>query len=390
MNLIIGGGIGGPVVAMALQRAGLEAVVYEARAQPADDEGAFLNTASNALAALATLGIDPRLLHEGFPTPRMVMLSGSGKRLGEVANGVQPPDGPVSVTIKRGLLHRALRDEAVRRGVRIETGKRLVNATERDEGVLARFDDGSTAEGRLLIGADGLHSTVRRLVDSHAPAPRYTGQLSLGGIVPNSGVEPTPDAYQMIFGRRAFFGYSVKPDGEAYWFANLACPVEPTRESLAATSSDEWKRQLLELFDGDAGPARTLISATDRQLAVYPIHDLPTVPNWHRGRLLLTGDAAHATSPSSGQGAAMAIEDALVLGKCLRDHSEHALAFAAYEQLRRPRVERVVRASARVGNTKVAGPVGRFFRDLMMPAALKLFAGSTAQTWLYQPRLTWD
>ena len=122
--IVIGCGIGGPVVAMALQRAGIEAVIYEAYDRPADYVGSFLNTASNGLDALHTLESHTRVLAEGFATPRMVMWSGTGKRLGEVANGVTLADGTSSITIRRGLLHRALRDEAVSRGIRIEQGKR--------------------------------------------------------------------------------------------------------------------------------------------------------------------------------------------------------------------------------------------------------------------------
>jgi 2-polyprenyl-6-methoxyphenol hydroxylase-like FAD-dependent oxidoreductase len=226
-------------------------------------------------------------------------------------------------------------------------------------------------------------------VDPRCPAPRYTGQLSLGGIARGTTIAPTPGAYHMIFGKRAFFGYSVRPSGEVYWFANVAAAPEPTRESLAAISPDEWKRRLVELFGGDAGPAVQMIEATAHELAAYPIHDLPTVPTWHRGAMVLVGDAAHATSPSSGQGASMAIEDAVMLGRCLRDAAGPEQAFVAYERARRQRVERVVRYSRRVGSSKVAGPVMRFFRDLIMPLGLRLYANSNAHAWLYRYHLEW-
>ncbi len=388
--VVVGCGIAGPVAAMALQRAGFEPVLYEAHEAGADYVGSFLNTASNGLDALASLGLSPQLLSDGFPTPRMVMWSGSGKRLGEVANGLTLADGTVSLTIRRGLLHRALREEALRRGVPLLLGKRLVDARQDGARVVARFADGTEAEGDLLIGADGLHSRVRQAVAPQCPAPRYTGQLSLGGVAARTGVPPTPDAYQMIFGKRAFFGYSVRPSGEAYWFANLAMPQEPAPGQLAAVPPAHWRAQLEALFAEDEGPALELVRATGHELAAYPLYDMPTVPTWHRGAMVLVGDSAHATSPSSGQGAAMAIEDAVVLAKCLRDVPETERAFAAYERLRRARVERVVRYSARVGSTKVAGPVARFFRDLMMPVALKLYASSSAHAWLYRYHVDWQ
>jgi FAD-dependent urate hydroxylase len=388
--IVIGCGIGGPVVAMALKRAGIEPVVYEAHEGDADYAGSFLNTASNGLDALGTLGVGKQVLADGFPTPRMVMWSGTGKRLGEVANGLTLADGTVSITIKRGLLHRALREEAVRRGTEIVHGRRLVDAESSRGKVVARFSDGSEATGDLLVGADGIHSRTRTIVDPTCPRPRYAGQLSVGGIARGTTVAPTPDAYHMIFGKRAFFGYSVPASGEVYWFANVGRAEEPTRESLAAISAEDWKCRLIDLFADDTGPAVRMIEATDHELAAYPIYDLPRVPKWHRAGMVLVGDAAHATSPSSGQGASMAIEDAVVLGKCLRDAADSEQAFVAYERARRERVERVVRYSKRVGSSKVAGPVGRVMRDLMMPLGLRLYANSNAHAWLYRYHLEWD
>jgi FAD-dependent urate hydroxylase len=160
--LVIGGGIGGPVAAMALHRAGIQATVHEAASAPADYAGLFLNTSSNGLDVLRTLDIDVAGQADGFPMPRRVMWSGTGKRLGEVANGVQLPDGTVSMAVKRGLLQRVLDLEAERRGVKFEFGKRLVDYRVTGDGeVVARFADGTQAEGDLLLGADGIHSATR-------------------------------------------------------------------------------------------------------------------------------------------------------------------------------------------------------------------------------------
>jgi FAD-dependent urate hydroxylase len=388
--LVIGCGVGGPVMAMALQRAGIDATIYEAHDKPADDVGLFLNVATNGLDALRTLECHERVLRDGFPTPRMIMFSGTGKRLGDVPNGGTLADGMTSVTIKRGLLHRGLRDEALHRGIRIEGGKRLVGVDRRPHGIVARFEDGTIAEGDLLVGVDGLHSRTRTIVDGSAPRPRYTGMLSLGGVARTRTVPPTPGAYHMIFGARGFFGYSAPRAGDVYWFANLPRAVEPTARELAGTPSDDWKHELLDLFAGDAGPAVAIVESTDDELGAYPVHDLPTVPTWHDDRIVLAGDAAHATSPSSGQGASIAIEDALVLAKCLRDVPGLEQAFTQYVRLRRSRVEQIVRYSASVGRTKTAGPIGRRVRDLLLPVALKWFASASAQAWMYGYHIEWN
>ena len=389
--LVIGCGIGGPVAAMALQQAGIEPTIFEAREESADFAGLFLNLASNGLDALDAIHAQNSVLAQGFPTPRMVMWSGSGKRLGEVANGVTLSNGVTSMTVDRGTLHSALRNQAIARGITIASGKRLVSAEPANGGVMARFADGTEEHGSVLVGADGIHSQTRRLIDPAAPASRYTGQLSLGGRARLQTVSPTPNTFNMIFGRRAFFGYSVPTPGDVLWFANVSFTGEPTRDRLAAIPAGQWKQTLIDLFAGDAGPAAEIVGATaEATLAAFPIHDMPAVPIWHRGAMVLLGDAAHATSPSSGQGASMAIEDAIVLAKCLRDGTSVAAAFAAYERERRARVQRVVAYSARVGSTKIAGPVARWFRDLLMPVALKLFAGSDAHAWLNGHHIEWN
>jgi len=256
--------------------------------------------------------------------------------------------------------------------------------------VNARFADGTEAHGDVLIGADGIHSRTRHLVDPAAPSPRFTGQLSLGGRARLATLSPTPEIFHMIFGRRGFFGYSVRERGDVYWFANMAWDGDPTRESLGAISPIEWKTKLLGLFADDAGPACDIISATTDELGAFPVYDMPVVPTWHRDAMVVIGDAAHATSPSSGQGASMAIEDAIVLAKCLRDCDDVAQALPTYERLRRRRVERVVAYSARVGQSKTLGTIGRWLRDLTMPIALKMFASSNAQAWLYGYHIDWS
>lgn len=245
--LIIGGGIAGPVAAMALQRVGIEAVVHEAYDRPADHTGFFLNTASNGLDALKAIDIDLAARADGHPMRRLVFWSGKGKHLGDVANGIRLADGTVSVCLKRGLLQKVLREEALARGIPIEYGKRLASYDVHPGGVTAMFTDGTKAGGDLLIGADGIHSATRRLLDPSAPASSYTGLIGTGGYSRVAGLEPTRDTQHFVFGKRAFFGYLVRESGEIFWFANLAHP-DSTSTELAAVSTAQWRRQLLDLF----------------------------------------------------------------------------------------------------------------------------------------------
>ncbi len=388
--LIIGGGIGGLTMALALRRAGFEPLVHEAYDRPDDYVGSFLNTASNGLDALRAIGVDLAQRVDGVPIPRMILSSGSGKRLGEVANGTTLPDGTVSLCLRRGELQRALREEAHDQGVPIAYGKRLDSYRALPTGVVARFTDGTEAGGDLLIGADGIHSRTRGLLDPDAPAPRFTGLLSVGGYSDGTGLAPTTDTQHLVFGRRAFFGYLVRETGETYWFANLHRPQEPTRRDLAAMTSDRWRSELTGLFADDTPVVRRVLDHTVGEIGAYPVHDIPTSPVWHRGPAALIGDAVHATSPSAGQGASMAMEDAVVLAQCLRDAPDTATAFTTYERLRRPRVEKVVAYSRTLSDSKTAGPVARVLRDLMMPVALRFFANPRAHAWMYDHHIDWD
>jgi FAD-dependent urate hydroxylase len=387
--LVIGAGIAGPVAAVALRRAGITATVYEAHEGTADELGAFLTLQVNGIDALRTLGIGDVVTGIGFRTPRMRFRSGTGKFLGEVSTGTALPDGTVGVTLRRSDLYRALRDEARRQGITIEHGRRLVDVRPVPGGVRAEFTDGTTATADLLVGADGIRSWVRQVIDPAATPARYVPVLNIGGYAPAMEVAAAPGEYEMVFGRRAFFGYAVAPDGAIWWFANPPQRTEPAPGELAALTTEHWRRRLRELFAEDRTPACAIIEATPGELKAWATYDVPAVRRWHRGRMVVIGDAAHATSPASGQGASMAIEDAVELGRCVRDLPEPGAAFAAYEQLRRQRVEQVVANGARSSNAKAAGPVARVLRDLLLPIFLRR-QGAEAAAWLHGYHIDWN
>jgi 2-polyprenyl-6-methoxyphenol hydroxylase-like FAD-dependent oxidoreductase len=380
--LIIGGGIAGPISAMALQRAGLEPTVYEEYEQGSDGAGLFLTLAVNGLAALDVIGARDLVEHLGMETPGMKLINGAGKELGAAPMAAR--------TVPRTDLYTALRDEAVRRGVRIEYGKRLDDARVTGAGVEAVFGDGTTARGDLLIGADGLRSRTRTLIDPRAPQARHIGLLNTGGYAHDLRLDAPPGVAHFVFGRRCFFGYFVHPDGGVWWFANPPSKHEPTRAELQAITPDAWRARLVDLFAHDSGPMPDIIAATDRIFPAWNTYDFPTVPTWHNDRMVIIGDAAHATSPSSGQGASMAIEDAIVLARCLRDAPDPATGFAAYEKERRSRVERVVAYGKRNGSGKAPGPVGAAIRDLVLPMIMRKVAKSSANNWMTDYRIDWD
>ncbi len=381
-GLVIGGGIAGPVMGMALQRVGIESAIFEASSGPSDGVGAFLTVASNGIDALQAIDAHRPVVAAGIRTERMVLSSGTGKFLGAIEAGVPLTDGSTTTTIERATLYRLLHDEARRRRIPIAHGKRLVGIDETSAGVIARFADGSAEEGGFLIGADGIWSTTRLLLDLEAPRPEYTGLFGLGGRARGVKLDTESSTFEMIFGARAFFGF-IPDRSDVLWFANLPVRPEPERTELAAVPPRAWKERLVEAFADDAFPAREIIEATDDEdLRTASMHTLEPPASWYRGRSVLVGDAAHVTSPSSGQGASLAMEDAVELARCLRERNRVGSAFSAFQTLREARVRRVLRAAKRVNSDKAAGPVGRAIRDAVMPLMMRWMANPARQLWL--------
>ncbi|GII87608.1 FAD-dependent oxidoreductase [Sphaerisporangium siamense] len=368
--LVIGGGIAGPVAAVALRQAGIEATVYEAYAASADGVGATLVIAPNGLDALGAIGAGEAVLAIGLPISHNLVVDGRGRPIGEFP---RLADLPPSRAMWRPDLYRVLHEHAKARGVAFEYGKRLVGAEETPDGVLARFADGSTAVADVLVGADGVGSAVRSLIDPHAPDPEHVPLLNFGGLA-DLKVPARPDAVYFVYGNKGFLGYWVQPDGRTAWWSNLPHGAPMTAAQARETAPEEWLRRLAEVYAGDV-PGRDLVRHTSpRDLSVLgTMHIMPSTPRWHRGRMVLVGDSVHAPSSSSGQGASLAVESAIELARCLRDLPDAPAAFAAYERLRRPRVESVAARAARTNNTKTLGPVGRTMMKLMMPLAMKTF-----------------
>jgi 2-polyprenyl-6-methoxyphenol hydroxylase-like FAD-dependent oxidoreductase len=384
---VIGGGIAGPVAALALRKAGIEATVYEAYQDSADGVGGMLMVAPNGLAALKVVGIDVDAV--GQPMQGMVMTDGRGKRIGEFSgiSGLPP-----SRVMWRAELYRAVRERAAELGVPTEYGKRFVGAEETPAGVTARFADGTEARADILVGADGIRSTVRTLIDPAAPGPRYTGLIGFGAFSKAEVPGARSDAMYFAFGKHAFLGYWPVPGGGTAWFSNLPYDSPLTAHETRATPSAEWMRILREKFADDV-PGRDLLRGTadDDLLTFGGMEILPSVPNWYRGRMVLVGDSAHAPSSSSGQGASIAAESAIELARCLRDLPDLGSAFAAFERLRRGRVEKVAAYAAKTNNQKSMRPLATTVMSLLMPIASRTFMKpEKVFGWTHRYRIDWD
>lgn len=340
--LIIGAGIAGSATALALHQAGHQPTLYEAHPDNGEDLGAFLTLASNGMRALGQIGAAQPVADRGFPLTNLRLLDATGTQL--AATPIGEPTDPLTRfrCLRRADLAATLQQEVQRRGIPLTHGARLSTLTEDASTVTATFANGHTATGDLLIGADGLNSTVRSLISP--TEPHYAGQKVFYGYTTEATEQTPTDTITMIRGSASAFGYAQSPTGETFWFARITGP-RATPTELATTTAGEWRAQLLPLLKPDTTPAAGIVEATTNLMATNAL-DLPLSMPWHTPRTLLIGDAAHAASPATGQGASMALEDAVILAKALRDTPTTHQALTTFDQLRRPRVENNIAASA--------------------------------------------
>jgi 2-polyprenyl-6-methoxyphenol hydroxylase-like FAD-dependent oxidoreductase len=386
--IVVGGGIAGPATALALRKAGIEAAVYEKYPSSADGRGGMLMVAPNGLNALSIIGLNEAVSGIGQPIERMVIADGRGKRL-MAFPGL--PGLPPSRLLWRSDLYRVIRAAAIARGIQFEHGKVLVAVDETPTGITAVFADGSRTSGDVLIGADGIHSTVRTLIDPGAPRAQSDGLLGLAGES-DAALPGGPDAIHFMFGRRAFLGYWLQPNGRAAWFSNLPYKGYLSTTQARAVPPETWLERLRDAYAGDV-PAETLVRHTpaSRLFVLGSTDMLPEVPQWSRGRMVLVGDSAHAPNHSSGQGVSLAVESAVEIARCLRDIAEPSAAFAAYETLRRPRVTKIAAQAARTNRQKAAGPLVSAVMSLVMRVATKAFMKPERMFgWIQGYRINWE
>src|ERR1700683_5477444 len=333
--VVIGGGVAGSASAIALARIGAEVVVYEAHEDPAGPVGSYVSLAVNGLRALAALGCLEQVQQAGFPVARQLMWSGRGKLLGDVARGRRPEDPMLSVTLMRADLVTALREEALRCGARIITGQRVTGGAagptagaHPEAGPTASADLYAGAD--LVVGADGIWSETRHLLEPAAPRPRYAGLYSVSGTSDGAGLVQGRwrPGFHWIFARRGVFMFVSAPDGSVWWTAQFAAH-EPPPDPAAISVTD-----LEVLFRTEEAAAAILAAATGIRAANLG-YVLAPVACRHDGRTVLIGDAAYPVG--AGQGASMALEDAVALARELDGTAGVPAGVAALDRVRQPR-----------------------------------------------------
>ncbi len=359
--IVVGGGIGGMTAAIALEQRGIGVEVYE-RATALAEVGAGVSLWPNALKALHQLGMKPRLDTMSSVSDIAAVRRSDGAMLSHTSSR----DFVDRFGLPATVFHRAeLLDALVERARRVpmHLGRALEKVEIHSERVTAHFAGGTQATGDLLIGADGLRSVVRQQLGIPGE-PRYAGYTAWRGIAP---IAPAGLIAGETLGCGMRFGLVPITGNRVYWYATSNAP-EGRRKA-----PDAMKTQLLALFQAWHPPIPDLIAATDAALILHnDIYDRDPVDRWGTGPVTLLGDAAHPMTPNLGQGACQAIEDALVLARCIAG-APGTSALRRYEAERIPRTTSVVLGSRRVGRVgQVQSPIACRLRD----AALRLLPRS--------------
>jgi salicylate hydroxylase len=341
---VIGGGIGGLAAALQLLKAGLDVHVYE-QAERIGEIGAGIQISPNASRLLLRLnlrtamdrvGIRPHAVHQRrWDDGRTLQLAPIGPE-------VEATFGAPYYHFHRGelvsLLAEALPQE------RLHVGHKLVALDHNRESVIARFDNGATAEADLLVGADGIHSRVRGLVFG-PEKPRFTGCVVWRALVPAERIKHL-EVETVSHNWMGPGGHVVHYWVSAGRMMNVVCVVEHGDWTKESWTDKGEVSDVLARYEGWHPTVRGLISAFPETF-IWALHDRAELPRWSAGRVALLGDACHPMLPMMAQGAAQAIEDGAALASLLKAMPDDiAGALARYEALRKPRATRLQQASA--------------------------------------------
>jgi 2-polyprenyl-6-methoxyphenol hydroxylase-like FAD-dependent oxidoreductase len=337
--IVIGGGIGGLAVAVALRRRGIEGAVYEKSAAPRE-VGAGISLWPNAVKALRKIGLGDALDTISMVSEESALRRWTGAYISRTrTEEMERRFGGGVIAVHRVELLDMLLTEVG--SANIQLGYACTGIEEDATGVTATFANGATARGDLLIGADGIRSAVRELLGHRDPL-RFSGYTAWRAVVAFDSSAMVPGE---TWGPGARFGMLPIQHDRVYWYATRNTP-EGARDPEGGA-----KKTLLSMFEGWHDPIEELIRATSApDILRNDIYDRDPMPSWGNGRVTLLGDAAHAMTPNLGQGACQAIEDALELAHFLSVKAGVESALKAYEASRIPRTRAIVLDSRRLGD----------------------------------------
>ncbi|HEX9335642.1 MAG TPA: FAD-dependent monooxygenase [Pseudonocardiaceae bacterium] len=378
--IIVGAGIGGLATACALSRTGWSVTVYE-KAAALKEVGAGLSMAPNAVRAMDWLGLGERMRAKA-QGQGIGVKTRSGHWLVRLAGtDLVERFGNAMYAMHRADLYQML-FETARATCAVHTGHSVVSVEPDSGSVILRGVDGPVvASADLIVAADGVHSPLRSMLYPSHPGAAYAGYVCWRGIAPAvfAGQLADPPVWTDSWGRGVRFGSAQLADGRVFWYGSVAGP----EGAFAADTLDDVGRR----FGDWHAPIPQLIASS--RLSTLLRNDIyfvrEPVPSFVAGRTVLLGDAAHAVTPDIGQGACLAIEDAVVLAVTTAERHDLTAGLAEYDRVRRPRTQKLARISGKSARVQQAShPISATLRDLavfLMPRNAYLSAADEALGW---------
>lgn len=359
--IITGGGICGLTTAIALEKLGFEVEVYEA-ASTIKAVGAGLVLSTNAVKALDVLELSGTIIKKGHLLKNYNIAKSNGQIL--VDNTAQimgkKHESIGNFSIHRAELHQILLNK-LKGKVAFHTNKRGQKVEQTTEGVTLYFTDDTIAIGDYLIACDGINSPIRQQLLPKS-LPRYAGYTCWRGVIKHNGEFNTEQATE-TWGKNGRFGVVPLSNNRIYWFACLNTKIAKDAKMKALKIED-----LQTQYKDYHYPIPQVLAQTKQEAVLWnDIEDLKPIKQFAFNRILLAGDAAHATTPNMGQGACQAIEDAAVLYRCLQQDKNVETAFQQFEKRRIPRTTKVVETSWTIGKmAQWTNPIMMGFRNTLV------------------------
>lgn len=339
---IIGGGITGLTTALSLHKLGIQSVVFE-QAKELNEIGAGVWLQPNAVKVLDYLGLKSRIEAQGTVLNKMEITNPQLKAFKKIKSEVvQDEEGNQTVAIHRGRLQNILYTEVQKLG-EVHLNRKYIMHDFSSEGIHIQFDN-ADYKVDVLLAADGIDSLTRKALFPESSL-RSTRQVCWRGISKMNLPDSLKNLGQEAWGRQIRFGFSQIYEGEVYWFAVA------NEGQLKKANEVGQKVYLTEVFKNFSSIVLDLIANTD-QAGIHQtiLHDLKRLPVWHKGKVSLLGDAAHATTPNMGQGACQGIEDAYYISRFLSESLQSPeSAFQEFEAKRREKVDYIVNNSWQFG-----------------------------------------
>ncbi len=333
---IIGAGIGGLTTAIALKQKGFEVEIFES-SRAFKKAGSGINLAINAMQIYKKLGVYDDILDKANYTNSMNALT-KGLRL---LTSADLKKFEIKYNVKTVAIHRATLHEILLNHIgntKINLNKKLKSLEQIDGKVNLVFEDGTSHQAEIVIGADGIHSNVRKSIFKGTKL-RDAGQVCWRGISKTKIDEKYRTELNEIWGKGNRFGFVHISPSDIYWFALI------DKDKFISKDMD-----LLQIFSDYPKIVQSIIAETDqKEILCNEIWDLKPIDMWYKGNVCLLGDAAHATTPNMGQGACQAIESAMALSICLKEEQNNETAFSRYQLIRKEKANQVTKTSWLLG-----------------------------------------